>query len=429
MIQKSGYLSKVHQQYIVSSRRIQILFLEEIMEKKISPNLTLLALAINAFAIGSTEFISVGLLPMIVKSFNVTLAQAGLTVSLYALGVTIGAPLLTVLTGKWNRRNLMLGIMILFISGNLLAAFAPTFSILLVGRILEALAHGIFMSVSTVIAADVVDPSRRASAIAIMFTGLTVATVTGVPLGTFIGQQTTWNMSFIFIAAVGFIGLVASSFLVPRHLPIPGKVDLKGFKRIFSNKPLVMSFLITAFGYGGTFAAYTYLSPILEDFGFSASTIVIILIVYGLMVAVGNTVGGHFANENPLASLIKMFGLLMVALLFLFVTIMIGNNILGLIAALLLGLFAFMNVLGLQLYVVQLAEKYVPQDITLASALNIAAFNIGITLGSTVGAHVTGKMGIAYTPIFGAIIVLLAILLTFQVRKSESKTVLTECED
>ena len=423
MIQKSGYLSKVHQQYIVSSRRIQILFLEEIMEKKISPNLTLLALAINAFAIGSTEFISVGLLPMIVKSFNVTLAQAGLTVSLYALGVTIGAPLLTVLTGKWNRR------MILFISGNLLAAFAPTFSILLVGRILAALAHGIFMSVSTVIAADVVEPSRRASAIAIMFTGLTVATVTGVPLGTFIGQQTTWNMSFIFIAAVGFIGLVASSFLVPRHLPIPGKVDLKGFKRIFSNKPLVMSFLITAFGYGGTFAAYTYLSPILEDFGFSASTIVIILIVYGLMVAVGNTVGGHFANENPLASLIKMFGLLMVALLFLFVTIMIGNNILGLIAALLLGLFAFMNVPGLQLYVVQLAEKYVPQDITLASALNIAAFNIGITLGSTVGAHVTGKMGIAYTPIFGAIIVLLAILLTFQVRKSESKTVLTECED
>ena len=126
------------------------------MEKKISPNLTLFALAINAFAIGSTEFISVGLLPMIVKSFHISLSQAGLTVSLYALGVTIGAPLLTILTGKWNRRSLMLGIMLLFISGNLIAAFAPTFIILLVGRILSALAHGIFMSVSTVIAADVV---------------------------------------------------------------------------------------------------------------------------------------------------------------------------------------------------------------------------------------------------------------------------------
>ena len=390
------------------------------MEKKLSPNLTLFALAINAFAIGSTEFISVGLLPLLVKSFHVTLAQAGLTVSLYALGVTIGAPLLTVLTGKWNRRNLMLGIMLLFISGNLLAAFAPTFLILLVGRILAALAHGIFMSVSTVIAADVVEPSRRASAIAIMFTGLTVATVTGVPLGTFIGQQTTWKMSFIFIAVVGLIGLIASSFLVPRNLPIPGKIDLKGFVRIFTNKPLVMSFLITAFGYGGTFAAYTYLSPILAGFGFSASAVVIILIVYGIMVAIGNTIGGHFANAQPLASLMKMFGLLLVALVFLFVTVLLGNTILGLSAALLLGLFSLMNVPGLQLYVVELAEKYVPKDITLASALNIAAFNIGITLGSTIGAQVTGKIGLAYTPICGAVIVLLAILLISQVIKSES---------
>lgn len=402
------------------------------MEKKLSPNLTLFALAINAFAIGSTEFISVGLLPMLVKSFHVTLAQAGLTVSLYALGVTIGAPLLTVLTGKWNRRNLMLGIMLLFISGNLLAAFAPTFSILLVGRILAALAHGIFMSVSTVIAADVVEPSRRASAIAIMFTGLTVATVTGVPLGTFIGQQTTWKMSFIFIAVVGLIGLIASSFLVPRNLLIPGKVDLKGFVRIFTNKSLVMSFLITAFGYGGTFAAYTYLSPILAGFGFSASAVVLILIVYGIMVAIGNTIGGHFANAQPLSSLMKMFGLLLAALVLLFVTVLLGNTILGLSAALLLGLFAFMNVPGLQLYVVELAEKYVPQDITLASALNIAAFNIGITLGSTVGAQVTGKIGLAYTPIFGAVIVLLAILLIGKVKESESVEsidTMSECEE
>mgnify|MGYP005983834377 FL=1 len=192
-----------------------------------------------------------------------------------------------------------------------------------------------------------------------------------------------------------------------------------------------MSFLITAFGYGGTFAAYTYLSPILAGFGFSASAVVIILIVYGIMVAIGNTIGGHFANAQPLASLMKMFGLLLVALVFLFVTVLLGNTILGLSAALLLGLFAFMNVPGLQLYVVELAEKYVPKDITLASALNIAAFNIGITLGSTIGAQVTGKIGLAYTPIFGAVIVLLAILLIVQVRKSESVESIdpmSECE-
>lgn len=388
------------------------------MDKKISPNLTLLALAINAFAIGSTEFISVGLLPMIVDSFKVSLDQAGLTVSLYALGVTIGAPLLTILTGKWNRKVLMLAIMITFILGNLIAAFAPTFSILLIGRIVSSLAHGIFMSVSTVIAADVVDESRRASAIAIMFTGLTVATVTGVPLGTYIGQQTSWNMSFIFIAVIGLIGLLASLFLVPANLPIPGKVDLLGIKRIFTNKPLVISFLITALGYGGTFAVYTYISPILERyFGYSNSAIVIILVVYGIMVAIGNTIGGKLANKNTLNVLFKMFIALAISLGFMYFAILSTNMIIGTISVLLLGLFAFMNVPGLQLYVVQLAERFVPKDITLASAFNITAFNIGISLGSTVGAKTTSTFGLQFTPLMGMFLVIIAIILVSFAKK------------
>ncbi|OFI47199.1 MFS sugar transporter [Floricoccus penangensis] len=388
------------------------------MDKKISSNLTLLALAINAFAIGSTEFISVGLLPMIVDSFKVSLDQAGLTVSLYALGVTIGAPLLTILTGKWNRKVLMLAIMITFILGNLIAAFAPTFSILLIGRIVSSLAHGIFMSVSTVIAADVVDESRRASAIAIMFTGLTVATVTGVPLGTYIGQQTSWNMSFIFIAVIGFIGLLASLFLVPTNLPIPGKVDLLGIKRIFTNKPLVISFLITALGYGGTFAVYTYISPILERyFGYSDSAIVIILVVYGIMVAIGNTIGGKLANKNTLNVLFKMFIALAISLCFMYFAILSTNMIIGTVSVLLLGLFAFMNVPGLQLYVVQLAEQFVPKDITLASAFNIAAFNIGISLGSTVGAKTTSTFGLQFTPLMGMVLVIIAIILVSFAKK------------
>ena len=187
-----------------------------------------MALVINAFAIGSTEFISVGLMPLIVDSFHVSLAQAGLTVSLYAIGVTVGAPLLTILTGKWNRKMLMAAIMVVFIIGNLLAAFSGVFVLLLAGRIVSALAHGIFMSVSSVIAAEVVSPDKRASAIAVMFTGLTVATVTGVPLGTFIGQQTSWHMTFLFIAFVGAIGLLANLLLIPKDLPVPGVVDLGG---------------------------------------------------------------------------------------------------------------------------------------------------------------------------------------------------------
>ncbi|MFB8504237.1 MFS transporter [Enterococcus durans] len=393
------------------------------MNKRISPILTLLALVINAFAIGSTEFISVGLMPLIVNSFHVTLAQAGLTVSLYAIGVTIGAPLLTVLTGKWNRKYLMIVIMLLFIIGNLVAAFALSFSMLLAGRIISALAHGLFMSVSSVIAADVVEPNKRASAIAIMFTGLTVATVTGVPLGTFIGQQTNWHFTFIFIAIIGAIGLIANLFLIPKQLPIPGVVDLRGIIRIFKNKFLLGSFIVTALGYGGTFAAYTYLTPILEDkIGYSAHAVVLLLVVYGIMVAIGNTIGGHFSNKQPLKSLSLMFGLLSLSLVFLFVAILSNQLILATLATLVLGLFSFMNVPGLQLYVVQLAEEYTPKDITLASAFNISAFNIGIAFGSFVGAQVTKSIGVTYTPIFGAIIVLLAVFLVLQLLHITRKT-------
>ncbi|WP_422699092.1 MFS transporter [Enterococcus durans] len=393
------------------------------MNKRISPILTLLALVINAFAIGSTEFISVGLMPLIVNSFHVTLAQAGLTVSLYAIGVTIGAPLLTVLTGKWNRKYLMIVIMLLFIIGNLVAAFALSFSMLLAGRIISALAHGLFMSVSSVIAADVVEPNKRASAIAIMFTGLTVATVTGVPLGTFIGQQTNWHFTFIFIAIIGALGLITNLFLIPKHLPIPGVVDLRGIIRIFKNKFLLGSFIVTALGYGGTFAAYTYLTPILEDkIGYSAHAVVLLLVVYGIMVAIGNTIGGHSSNKQPLKSLSLMFGLLSLSLVFLFVAILSNQLILATLATLVLGLFSFMNVPGLQLYVVQLAEEYTPKDITLASAFNISAFNIGIAFGSFVGAQVTKSIGVTYTPIFGAIIVLLAVFLVLQLLHITRKT-------
>ncbi|BDQ61010.1 MFS transporter [Enterococcus faecalis] len=391
------------------------------MEKKISPNLTLFALAINAFAIGSTEFISVGLLPMIVKSFHISLSQAGLTVSLYALGVTIGAPLLTILTGKWNRRSLMLGIMLLFISGNLIGCVCANVYYF-IGRADTFCIGAWHFHVCF-------DCHRRRCCAAITSSqchcyyvyGVNGATVTGVPLGTFIGQQTAWHMSFLFIASIGLVGLIASYFLVPKNLPIPGKVDLKGITRIFTNKPLVFSFLITAFGYGGTFAAYTYLSPLLENLGFSANAVVIILVVYGVMVAIGNTVGGHWANKKPLDSLVKMFSLLILSLVFLFITVLMDNSLLGLLASLMLGLFAFMNVPGLQLYVVELAEKYVPEDITLASAFNIAAFNIGITVGSMTGGVVTDHLSVTYTPIFGGFIVLIAVLFVLYIRKQEEQ--------
>lgn len=390
------------------------------MNKKQRANLTLLALAISAFAIGSTEFISVGLMPLMIKDFGISMSQAGLTVSMYALGITIGAPILAILTSRWPRKQLLLGIMVVFIVGNLTVAFAPIFPIVLLGRVISALAHGIFMSIASVIAADVVAPERRASAIAVMFTGLTVATVTGVPLGTFIGQVSTWHMSFIFIAGIEVLGLIANWFLVPNDLPLGQPSRFNGIKRVFMNRSIVLALLITALGYGGTFTVYTFVTPILQNqMGWSPSAVVIILVVYGLMVAIGNTLGGKWSNQRPLAALLKMFIGLLITLVCFLVTL--NLHWLGLLNVLAMGFFAFMNVPGLQLYIVQLAEKYTPNDIPLVSALNISAFNIGITIGSLVGGQASAAWGLGSTPIFGAGMVLISILLTWRLIPQTTK--------
>lgn len=378
------------------------------MQRTISSNWILLSLAISAFAIGSTEFISVGLLPLLTRSFNISLTQGGLTVSIYAAGITIGAPVLALLTNRWNRKRLLLTIMMTFLLGNLLAAFAPTFGILLAGRVLAALAHGIFMAIASLIAADVVAPQKRASAIAVMFTGLTLATVTGVPLGTLIGELFGWRASFIFLVVLGLIGLITNALLVPADLPLPKPTSLRGVWRILKQPQLRLILIVTALGYGATFPVYTYLTPILNhQMGWSTSAIVGILIFYGVAVAIGNTLGGRWANRRPLPAIMGMFAGLAGALLLVWLTM--ATHFWGLLAVLLMGLFAFMNVPGLQLYIVQLAEKYTPNEVSLASALNISAFNVGIILGSGLGGQAVAQNQVVNTPWLGIAMLVLGI--------------------
>lgn len=379
--------------------------------KKPSAKLTLLALAISAFGIGSTEFISVGLLPLIKDDFEISLSTAGLIVSIYALAVTVGAPLLTAFTSHLSRKTVLLLVMAIFIVGNLTAAIAPLFSILIIGRIISALAHGVFMSIASVIAADVVEPNKRASAIAFMFTGLTLATVTGVPLGTFIGQITDWRMSFIFIVIIGIIGLISNTLLVPSQLSKGNPISLRDIGKVLGNFRMILILFITAMGFGGAFVVYTYVSPILEQYmGYSPHAVVIILVVYGISVAIGNTLGGRFANQNPLRSIFIIFAGLALALLGIGFTL--ESPIIGLITVLIMGLFMFMNSPGLQLYAVMLSEKYVPSAISMASALNISAFNIGIFLGSYIGGFIIRHQSLAHTPLYGFLMVLLAAIVT-----------------
>lgn len=371
----------------------------------------LLALAVSAFAIGTTEFISVGLLPLISEDLNISVKTAGLTVSLYALGVTFGAPILTSLTSTMSRKGLLIWIMVVFIIGNSIAATASSVGVLLVARVLSALSHGVFMSIGSTIAASLVPENRRAGAISIMFTGLTVATVTGVPFGTFLGQQFGWRAAFLIIVLIGVIALIANSILIPSGLRKGVRSSFSDQVKLLTNGRLLLVFAITALGYGGTFVVFTYLSPLLQEItGFQSGTIAMILLLYGVAIAIGNLIGGKLSNQNPIQSLLYMFIIQAVVLFILSFTA--PFKVASLVTISIMGLFAFMNVPGLQVYVVMLAERFVPSAVDVASAMNIAAFNAGIAIGSYLGGIIADTIGLIHTGWVGGIMVTLAVVLT-----------------
>ncbi len=373
--------------------------------------LALLALAISAFGIGTTEFVIVGLLTTVAQDLKITITLAGLLVSGYALGVAFGAPIITAATSRMSRKTLLVSLMIVFIVGNSAASVSPNFGLLLTARIITAFSHGVFFSIGSTIAADLVPEDKRASAIAIMFTGLTVATITGVPLGTYVGQLFGWRATFIGVALLGVIALISTLLLVPNKLKEAAPVSIREQIKLITNKRLILAFSITALGYGGTFVTFTFLSPILEKLtGYTPNGVSIILLIYGIAIAVGNTIGGKAADKNPLKALFWMFIVQAVVLFILTFTAQI--KVLGTITVIMMGLFAFMNVPGLQVYVVQLAEKFVPSAVNVASAINIAAFNIGIAIGAFVGGIVVDSLGLGSTPWIGAVMVLGAVILT-----------------
>lgn len=374
--------------------------------------LALWALTLSAFAIGTTEFVIVGLVPTIANNLGVSLPSAGLLVSLYAVGVAIGAPVLTALTGRWNRKVVLISLMGLFVMGNLLAWQAPSYETLILARILTGLAHGVFFSIGSMIATSLVSKDKEASAIAIMFTGLTVALVTGVPLGTWIGQHFGWRATFLVVSALGLIALIGSAILVPKNLKQSIPATFKEQLQVIVKPRLLLVYLMTILGYGGTFTAFTYLAPILEQqTGFAPSAIGLIMLVYGVSVAVGNIWGGKLADKRgPISALSIIFSALTIILLAF--TFTMESKVAAVLTILIWGAFAFGNVPGLQLYVVKQAKKHTPNAVDVASGLNIAAFNIGIALGSVTGGLVVEHMELKDTAWIGAVVSLLALIVT-----------------
>ncbi|MFF2303340.1 MFS transporter [Streptomyces sp. NPDC058128] len=352
--------------------------------------LALLALAVGAFGIGTTEFVIMGLLPEIAADYGVSIPAAGLLVTGYALGVVVGAPLLTVFGAKVSRKRMLMLLMGLFVLGNLLSALAPNLGVMLTGRVVASLAHGSFFGIGSVVAAELVAPEKKAGAIATMFTGLTVANIVGVPLGTFIGQALGWRTTFAIVAVLGVVGLLGIAKLVPA-MPRPEGARLRGELKAFRNPQVLLAMAMTVLGFGGVFAAITYIAPMMTHVaGYADGSVTWLLVLFGIGMFLGNLLGGRFADRALMPMLyVALGGLAVVLSLF---TVTAHNKILAAITILLVGALGFATVPPLQKRVLDQAHG-AP---TLASAVNIGAFNLGNALAAWLGGLVIAA-GLGYT--------------------------------
>ncbi|WP_248924762.1 MFS transporter [Paenibacillus hamazuiensis] len=371
-----------------------------------SATIAIYALTLGAFAIGMTEFVIMGLLPEVAADLNVSIPAAGLLITGYALGVAVGAPFITISTHKMPRKALLLLLMGIFIAGNALAAVAPNYAVLMAARFVAALTHGSFFGVGSVVAAELVPKEKRAGAIALMFTGLTLANILGVPFGTFLGQAYGWRSTFWVITAIGIVALIGVMTLVPKVKAAPSSLSQElGVLR----RPAVhIALLMTVFGFGGVFTAFTYIAPILTDItGFSSGAVSYILVLFGVGITIGNIYGGKLADWKLLPSLIGTLVLLAVTLALFSLTD--AYKIPALITIFVLGVASFGTVPGLQLHMLNTAKE-AP---TLASTLNIAAFNLGNAFGAYLGGIVIDLQiggGLPAVPLTAALVTVIGIL-------------------
>ncbi|MGJ7583054.1 MFS transporter, partial [Variovorax sp. RHLX14] len=340
--------------------------------------IALLALTAGAFGIGTTEFVIMGLLLQVSTDLQVSITAAGLLISGYALGVAVGAPVLTIATRKLPRKTVLLALMAIFTLGNLACAVAPNYEMLMAARVITSLAHGTFFGVGSVVATGLVAPERRASAIAIMFTGLTAATLLGVPAGAWLGLQFGWRSAFWAVTLIGVLAFTVLAVFVPRVKGETKPAPLREELAVLARPQVLLGLAMTVLGFAGVFVVFTYIQPLLTQVtGLSESAVSPILLVFGGGLAVGNILGGKLADRmGPIPALKIIFALLAAVLLvFNFAA---PHKWLALLAVLMWGAVAFGNVPGLQVYVVKQAERFTPQAVDVASGLNIAAFNLGI---------------------------------------------------
>ncbi|HDS1680238.1 TPA: MFS transporter [Pseudomonas putida] len=370
-------------------------------------NPPLVALAIGAFGIGVTEFAPMGMLPGIAADLGVSIPAAGLLVSAYALGVLIGAPLMTLATGKVPRRYLLIGLMAIFTLGNLLSALATDYQSLLIARVVTSLNHGAFFGVGSVVAASVVPPEKRAGAVAAMFMGLTLATIGGVPLATWFGELLGWRTAFWGIAGLGLVAMASLWFALP-NVPLPKSAGVMAEIRVLGRGPVLAALTLTVVGSSAMFTVFTYIAPILHSQAQACTPfITAMLVLFGVGLTLGNVWGGKAADRSVDRTLIVSL-LVLITVLLVFPA-MLGGSLPTALAILVWGIASFALVPPLQMRVMD-AAKEAPN---LASAVNIGAFNLGNAIGAALGgAVINAGLGYSAVSFAGALMAGLGLVLT-----------------
>ncbi|MGP0015778.1 MFS transporter [Pseudomonas sp.] len=369
---------------------------------------------LSAFALGLAEFVPIGLTEVMAQGLGVKVEQAGAAVTLYALGATFAAPILTALTAGWSRKRVMLMTVLVFSAGSLIAAFATSLSMLLAARFVAGMGHGLFLAVASSTAARLVGPKKAGSAVAVVFGGFTIAMAIGVPISTYLGGMISWRPVLGAIAvfgALGFLGLLLG-MKEPEKAPGHGGNASVGLalKALFHPALLAAAF-VTVLGYAGSFTAYTYIAPLLTEVTHvSSHTVGIFMLVYGVFAAIGNVLGGKLTDRLGVnrASVIMIVGIALSALgMWVFAQ---SAAVMGILVAL-LGMFTFAAVPALQARLMGVAEQYVPHAHGVAAGLNIAGFNSGIALGSWLGGVTLSTVGVSYMGMTGAIVSALGLAL------------------
>ncbi|MGE8370414.1 MAG: MFS transporter [Pseudomonas putida] len=366
----------------------------------------ILTLAITAFAIGVAEFIIVGILPSISTAFSISLASAGSLVGLYALALAIGTPFIVIGLGRFPKKTVLMMLIGVFLLGNLVSAVAPNYPILLVGRIITALAHGSFFAIGATVAASLAREGQASKAIAVMFAGLTLAMVIGVPLGSYLGNALGWRLPFYAVALLALLALLATALWLPRQ-PADKTGNALGQLAALRSPAIWAMMSVTILGFGASFSAFTFITPILTDItGFSTSSASVLLLVFGVATMIGNLLGGRLSDslgwERTLRLLFGALALTLVA-----VALSLQYKALMVVTLFVWGIVAFGMTPAFQTGMLSTARLHTPKAVDFASGLNISAFNLGITLGERAGSVLVENGQLALTPWVGVAAALL----------------------